>query len=120
YTVDWVPESGGQNTQPGELWPQLEHSCGALGGDDVNPLATELSTDGSFGDPGVRVAQWVQGFGTNGVVASICAPDYAAAFKTIADKIGMHLQTAGAGGAGGVAGGAGGTGGHGGGGGAAG
>ena len=21
YTVAWVPESGGQNTQPGELWP---------------------------------------------------------------------------------------------------
>ena len=33
YTVEWVPESGGQNTQPGELWRQVEHSCSAQGGD---------------------------------------------------------------------------------------
>ncbi len=31
YTVAWVPEQNGQNTQPGELWPQIEHSCGAAG-----------------------------------------------------------------------------------------
>ena len=24
-------QSGGQNTQPGELWPEIEHSCGAEG-----------------------------------------------------------------------------------------
>ena len=37
YTVAWVPASGGINTKPGELWPQVEHSCGAAGADDVNP-----------------------------------------------------------------------------------
>lgn len=31
YTVAWIPEIGGQNPQPGELWPQIEHSCGAAG-----------------------------------------------------------------------------------------
>ena len=43
YTVAWLPPSGGQNTQPGELWPLIEHSCGAPGGDDVNPLATQTA-----------------------------------------------------------------------------
>ncbi len=116
YTVAWLPESGGQNTQPGELWPLIEHSCGAPGGDDVNPLATQLIDDGSFGDPGVRIAQWVHAFGSNGVVTSICDADYSVSFQTIADKIGMHLYgtgTGGAGGAGGISGGVGGAGGHG-------
>ena len=116
YTVAWLPQSGGQNTQPGELWPLIEHSCGALGGDDVNPLATQRPTDGSFGDPGVRVAQWVHAFGSNGVVTSICDADYSASFQTIADKISMHLQglgTGGTGGAGGITGGVAGAGGHG-------
>jgi hypothetical protein len=31
YTVVWVPEEAGQNTKPGELWPQVEHSCGPSG-----------------------------------------------------------------------------------------
>ena len=82
YTVAWLPASGGQNTQPGELWPLIEHSCGALGGDDVNPLATDAPTDGSFGDPGVRIAQWVHAFGANGVVTSICDADYSVSFQS--------------------------------------
>jgi MYXO-CTERM domain-containing protein len=116
YTVAWLPQLGGQNTQPGELWPLVEHSCGAPGGDDVNPLATQLISDGSFGDPGVRIAQWVHAFGSNGVVASICDADYSISFQTIADKIAMHLQgsgAGGAGGAGGMIGGVAGAGGHG-------
>jgi MYXO-CTERM domain-containing protein len=116
YTVAWLPQSGGQNTQPGELWPLIEHSCGAAAGDDVNPLATMHPTDGSFGDPAVRVAQWVHAFGDNGVVTSICDPNYAVAFQAIADKINAHLQapgTGGAGGAGGIIGGVGGAAGHG-------
>ena len=35
YTVAWVPALNGQNTQPGELWPQMEHSCGAAGGASI-------------------------------------------------------------------------------------
>ncbi|HEY4394931.1 MAG TPA: vWA domain-containing protein [Polyangia bacterium] len=106
YTVAWVPEQNGQNTQPGELWPQIEHSCGAIGADDVNPLASQNPTDGSFGDPGVRIEQFVHAFGTNGVVASICDPNYGAAFQHIADRIDANLHStastgaAGSGGAG--------------------
>ena len=58
----WLPASGGQNIQPGERWPTIEHSCGPAGGDDVNPEETMNTTDGSFGNPGVRIAQFVNAF----------------------------------------------------------
>ena len=91
YTVAWVPAAGGQNPLPGELWPQVEHSCGPAGGDDVNPLG-QTTNDGSFGDPAVRIAQWVKAFGANGVMASICDGSYANAFAGVVSKIGEHLQ----------------------------
>jgi hypothetical protein len=102
YTVSWVPAVGGTNPRPGELWPQMEHSCGAAGG--VNPLG-QVTTDGSFGDPAVRIAQWVRGFGHNGVVTSVCDADYASAFGAIAARIAAKLPsgnvpTTGSGGAG--------------------
>jgi hypothetical protein len=92
YTVVWVPESGGQNTQPGELWPQIEHSCGAVGGDDVNPKATQNTLDDSFGDPGVRIAQFVQAF-PNGVQGSICDASFASTMGAVATKIGQLTAT---------------------------
>ena len=110
YTVAWVPAAGAQNPRPGELWPHVEHSCGGLGG--VNPLG-QVATDGSWGDPAVRIAQWVKGFGDNGVVTSVCDANYASAFSAIAAQIAAHLPagnvtktdggsgTIGAGGAGG-------------------
>jgi hypothetical protein len=107
YTVAWVPETGGQNTHAGELWPQVEHSCGPAGGDGVNPRATMNPTDGSFGDPAVRIAQWVKAFGANGVMASICDGSYANAFTAVVNRIGAQLQAGGSSGAG--ASGAGGT-----------
>jgi hypothetical protein len=88
YTVAWVPAQGAQNPRPGELWPQMEHSCGGVGG--VNP-AGQVATDGSFGDPAVRIAQWVNGFGENGVMTSVCDANYASAFGAIAAKIAAHL-----------------------------
>jgi hypothetical protein len=90
YTVTWVPESQGQNTQPGELWPQVEHSCGAAGSDDVNPASTMSPTDGSFGDPGVRIAQFAQGF-QQYLLASICDASYATSMQAIAKKLGALI-----------------------------
>jgi hypothetical protein len=90
YTVAWVPEMGGQNTQAGELWPQVEHSCGASGTDDVNPESTMSPTDGSFGDPGVRIAQFVSAF-PNFVLASICDTSYASSMQAIATKLGQLI-----------------------------
>jgi hypothetical protein len=104
YTVAWAPAVGGQNTQPGELWPQVEHSCGPAGGDDVNPLSAQDPTDGSFGDPAVRLTQFVKAFGDNGVVGSVCDDSYQSAVTAIVDKIGQRLAGAPppAGGAGGT------------------
>jgi hypothetical protein len=90
YTVAWVPELGGQNTQAGELWPQVEHSCGAAGGDDVNPEETMNPTDGSFADPGVRIAQFVGSF-QDSLLASICDASYASSMKAIATKLGQLI-----------------------------
>jgi hypothetical protein len=77
YTVEWIP----QNITPSEAWPAIEHSCGP-------------TSDGSFGDPGVRIAQFVQAFGDNGVTTSICDNSYEPAFQIIASKIAAHLPAA--------------------------
>ncbi len=104
YTVAWLPSENGEEVKPGELWPQVEHSCGAAGGDGVNPAATDIATDGSFGDPAVRLTQFVNAFGANGVTTSVCDPSYATAVQNIVAKIGAHLfggtGTSGAGGGG--------------------
>jgi hypothetical protein len=87
YSVAWFPEQNGQNTQPGELWPEVEHSCGAAGSDDVNPAAAQLTTDGSMADPGVRLAQFVNSF-SNSALASVCDPSYTPSMQAIATKVG--------------------------------
>ena len=92
YTVAWVPESSGQNTQPGELWPQIEHSCGPSGGNDVNPEATDLTTDQSFGDPAVRINQFAGGFRSS-VFGSICAASFAPTMSAIAAQIGQLISS---------------------------
>ena len=85
YTVEWAPAAG---TGPGagQLWPQIEHSCGPQAGDDVNPLATDVTTDGSFGDPGVRITELVQAFGANGTIGSIC-DDYSTTMGAMAGMV---------------------------------
>jgi hypothetical protein len=72
YTVQWSPGSGPASQ---ELWPAIEHSC-------VNP-----NDDGSFGDPSIRIAQFVQAFGDHGLLTSICDDDYAASMISIAAGI---------------------------------
>jgi hypothetical protein len=84
--IGWYPPTDGQDLAPGELWPDEMHSCGAQGGDKVSPNASEFTTDGSFGDPGIRLAQFLEAF-PNSVTASICDPDYAASMTNIATKL---------------------------------
>ena len=90
YTVKWAPEIGGQNTQPGELWPEVMHSCGPSNSDDVNPEATMNPTDGSFADPAVRITQFVTAF-QDSVLRSICDASYASAMSAIATKLGQLI-----------------------------
>jgi hypothetical protein len=87
YAVTWVPAFSQPAGTTGQLWPFAMHSCGG-GGYGVNPAA-QMSTDGSFGDPGVRVNQWVQAFG--GVTGSVCDGSYGAALGSFAAAIAQHL-----------------------------
>ena len=85
--IGWYPATPGPDVQSGELWPDEMHSCGANMGPEVSPNATQFTTDGSFGDPGIRLAQFLNAF-PNSVQASICDPSYAASMTAIAQKLG--------------------------------
>jgi hypothetical protein len=91
YGVEWVPGAPPPGSPP-ELWPQVMHSCGAAGGEDVNPdPTTQTVTDGSFGDPGVRETQFAYSF-RNSVVASICDANYAQSMIAIANALGILIK----------------------------
>jgi hypothetical protein len=91
YGVVWVPPTMPPPGAAGEVWPQVMHSCGAQGGDDVNPMITQTTTDGSFGDPGVRIKQFVDAFGANSGVFSICDANYRQSMTAIATALGRLL-----------------------------
>ena len=91
YAVTWAPAPKGSGVS--EQWPEVMHSCGAAGGDAVNPAATDLISDGSFGDPGVRISQFLNGF-SDSVAASICAPSYASSLTAIATRINQKFLPA--------------------------
>jgi len=80
YTVNWKAPSTA-DTSCGAAscpWPVIAHSCTA--------------NDGSFGDPGVRTAEFVGQFGVNGVVLPICADSFAPSLDRIAMLINAQLQ----------------------------
>ncbi len=93
YGVAWQSAQGGQNTAVGELWPQIMHSCGPVAGDDVNPAVIQPTTDGSFGDPAVRITQFTDAFPIS-VLGSICDASFAATMGAIATKIGLLIAPA--------------------------
>ena len=75
YTVNWrmAPTT---DTGP---WPFIVHSCG-----------DETSVAG-FADPAVRIQQFVQAFGSNGIVQSFCQTDYSPSLTAIATKLGQLI-----------------------------
>ena len=75
YTVTWALGSG---TSATEKIPNVNHLCGP-------------TTDGSFADPAVRISAFVNAFGTNGVLDSICDASYAPSMTAIAQKIGALI-----------------------------
>jgi hypothetical protein len=87
YSVEWVPSFGPTSATAGQVWPQVMHSCGAPGGDLVNPLVTQGPSDGSFGDPAVRIAQFVNAF-ANSALGSICDASYTSTLTAVASKLG--------------------------------
>jgi|GEM_PF-1393932 len=86
YTVEWLPALGGQDTQPGELWPQVMLSCGHQGDSSVSPSATQFTTGGTSAEPGVRLAEFADKFPL-GVQASNCADTYVPTLQTFATKV---------------------------------
>jgi len=89
YGVVWTTPYAGATTAQyqNELWPSVQHSCGPAGGDNVNPSATQTTTDASFGDPAVRIAQFAEGFPRH-IEASICDPTFAASMQSFGAAIG--------------------------------
>jgi len=80
YVVHWKTPSNpdmscGAASCP---WPEISHVCTA--------------TDGSFADPGVRVAQFVSEFGANGLRMSICENSFGPSLDQIAQLINARLQ----------------------------
>jgi hypothetical protein len=67
YTVKWHTPY----TSDVGPWPLIAHSC--------------MASDGSsFADPGVRIHDWVQAFGVNGTLLSICTDNYGPALDRVA------------------------------------
>jgi hypothetical protein len=60
-------------------YPMMEHSC-------------QLNA-GEYADPAVRIQQWVNSFGANGLSASICADSMAPALQSIGQAIGSRVAT---------------------------
>jgi hypothetical protein len=62
----------------GELDPVVDHSCTHPSQDPGMP---------EYADPAVRIKQWVDAFGKNGVFYPICADDFRLAMTGIANKL---------------------------------
>ncbi len=87
YGVRWTPAGAANPQSPDELWPSVMQSCGTAGDPAVNPAGAQRSTDGSSGEPAVRIAEFVRSF-QHGVVVSACDADYAQAVTNVAADLG--------------------------------
>ena len=83
-----MPEQGGQNTAARRALAAGRALLRRAGGDDVNPEATMNPTDGSFGDPGVRISQFVNAF-QDSVLARSATPATRSSMTAIATKLGQ-------------------------------
>jgi hypothetical protein len=80
YTVFWKPptsadDSCGVASCP---WPDMAHSC--------------MAADGSYADPSVRIIDFVNLFGANGLVLPICQTDFTPSLDKIAMLINQALK----------------------------
>jgi hypothetical protein len=69
------------NDDPAGMWPEVGHSC------------TQQEPGGmvTYGDPSVRIWQWIQAFAGNGVFESICNASFTPALQRIAEEIGKKI-----------------------------
>jgi hypothetical protein len=71
YIVTSAPASVMADPSP---WPVIEHSCTAA--------------DGTYADPAVRLKQWANGFGGNGLFENICGGDLTPVANQLAKALG--------------------------------
>jgi hypothetical protein len=69
YTIKWRTPPA-RDTGP---WPEISHSC--------------VATDASVADPAVRIGQWVQAFGPNGLLLSACDTNFGRATQRLAELL---------------------------------
>jgi hypothetical protein len=74
--------SAPSKSMDGEIVPNVDHSCTFPSSNPAEP---------ENGDPAVRINQWVDNFGANGVFYPICADTLKTAMKGIAEKIHKKL-----------------------------
>ncbi len=72
YGIEMIEPAAG-----GELYPSVKHSC------------TQSAVE--YADPAVRIQQWVNSFGSNGMLLPICADTMTPQLATIAQKIGQAV-----------------------------
>ena len=75
YSVELIPDPNPANNQ---MIANVVHSC--------------MENGGEYGDPSVRINQWVHGFGDNGLLLTICADSFAQSLMTIAKKLSTLLD----------------------------
>jgi len=79
YNVILVPApEGTSDAGAGIMWPNIDHSC--------------VQSSGEYGDPSVRIKQFVDAFGSNGVFESICAASFSPALADIATALSRILS----------------------------
>ena len=84
----------GSNARITEAMGLLENSYGRrLLVSGVNPKATQNPTDGTFADPGVRIAQFTNAF-PHSVLGSICDASYAGVLGSVASQVGQLITPA--------------------------
>jgi len=86
YGVRWTAAGPANPPDPDELWPSVMLSCGAVGDPALNPSALDWSTDGTAGEPAVRIAQFLQAFQRR-QFASICDPRYTSISSAVAAQV---------------------------------
>jgi hypothetical protein len=75
YQIRWKQPS----IQTDGPWPEIVHSCTSAPG-------------GGFADPGVRLLQFTQGFGRNGLVYSVCQDNFGPSLNTVAMKLAQTMN----------------------------
>src|SRR5262249_26802965 len=73
--VDLMPPLIAQD--PAAAWPVIGHSC--------------MQSADEVGDPGVRLTAFANAFGQNALYLPVCAPSFAPALQTIAQRIGQAV-----------------------------